>query len=217
MIGQAAGLALLSALQPAALLIVGVYLSSAYPRAMLLIYLAGAVTIAVILAIVLLIVIHSGGLNHPHQRRPRYGLRLGLGLISLAAGLVISRRKPKAPKPDKRPRLITRMTKNPTPIAAFAVGLLMFAPSLSFIAAVQVIATAKASDATIAGALVLVILIDVMFIWLPLGIYLAAPDATARSVQAVNAWLPAHSHALTVILLIVVGVVLIGNGIYGLA
>jgi hypothetical protein len=217
MIGQAAGLALLSALQPAALLIVGVYLSSAYPRRMLLIYLAGAVTITVILAIVLVLIIHSGGLNHPHQHQPRYGLRLGLGVIALAAGLVISRRKPKAPKPDKKPRLITRMTTNPAPVAAFAVGLLMFAPSVSFIAAVQVIATANASDVTIAGALVLVILIDVMFIWLPLGVYLAAPVATARTLQAVNAWLQAHSHILTVILLIVVGVVLIGNGVYGLA
>jgi hypothetical protein len=36
------------------------------------------------------------------------------------------------------------------PIAAFAVGLLLFAPSVSFIAAVQVIATANARDATTA-------------------------------------------------------------------
>jgi len=216
MIGQAAGFAVLSALSPAALLVAVVYLSSANPRRMLVFYLVGAVTMTVVLGIVLLLVIHAGGLNHPRQRQPRYGVRLGLGVIALAASLVISRRKPKPPKPDKKPVLLTRMMTHPAPIAAFAVGLLVFAPSVSFIAAVQVIATAKASDATIAFALAVVVLIDVMFIWLPLGLYLAAPDATTRTLQAVNAWLQAHSRFLTVVLLAVAGVVLIGNGIYGL-
>jgi hypothetical protein len=59
-------------------------------------------------------------------------------------------------------------------------------------------------------------LIDVMFIWLPLGLYLAALDATARTLRGVNAWLRAHSRVLTIVLLAVAGVVLIGNGIYGL-
>jgi hypothetical protein len=211
MIGQAAGFALPSALSPAALLVAAVYLSSANPRRMLVIYLAGAVTMTVVLGIVLLLVIHAGGLNHPRQRQPRYGVRLGLGVIALAASLVISRRKPKPPSPDKKPGLITRMMTHPAPIAALAVGLLLFAPSVSFIAAVQVIATAKASDATIAIALAVVVLIDVMFIWLPLGLNLAAPDATTRTPQALNAWLQAHSRGLTIVLLAVAGVVLIGN------
>jgi hypothetical protein len=170
----------------------------------------------VVLGIVLLLVIHAGGLNHPHERQPRYGLRLGLGVIALAASLVISRRKPKPEKRDKKPGLMTRMVTRPSPIAAYAVGLLVFAPSVSFIAAVQVIATAKASDALTALALAIVVLIDVMLVWLPLVLYLAAPDATARTLQSVNAWLKAHSHVLTVVLLAVAGVVLIGNGIYGL-
>jgi hypothetical protein len=217
MIGQAAGFAVLSALNPAALLVAAVYLGSANPRRMLVIYLFGAVTMTVVLGIVLLFVIHAGGLNHPHQRQPRYGVRLGLGVIALAASLVMSRRKPKPPKPDKKPGLITRMMTHPAPIAAFGVGLLLFAPSVSFIAAVQVIATAKASDASIALALAVVILIDVMFIWLPLGLYVAAPEATTRTLKGVNAWLQAHSRFLTIVLLAVAGVVLIGNGIYGLA
>ena len=213
---QAAGFAVLSALSPAALLVAAAYLSSANPRRALLVFLAGAVTMTVVLGIVLLLIIHAGGLTHATQRQPRYGLRLGLGVIALAASLVLSRRKPKPAKPDKKPGLVTRMVNHPSPIAAFAVGLLLFAPSVSFIAAVQVIATAKASDALIALALVVVILIDVMFIWLPLILYLAAPDATTRALRAVNAWLQAHSHVITVVLLAFVGVLLIGNGIYGL-
>ena len=217
MILQAAGFAVLSALTPAALLVAAMYLSSANPRRMLLIFLAGAVTMTVVLGIVLLLVIHAGGLNHPHQRQPRYGLRLGIGVIALAASLVISRRKPKPAKSDRKPGLMTRMMTHESPIAAFAVGVLVFAPSVSFIAAVQVIATAKASDALTALALAIVVLIDVMFVWLPLVLYLVAPDATTRTLQSVNAWLKAHSHVITVVLLAVVGVLLIGNGIYGLA
>ena len=216
MILEAAGFAVLSALTPAALLVAAMYLSSANPRRMLLIFLAGAVTMTVILGIVLLLVIHAGGLNHPHERQPRYGVRLGLGVIALAASLVISRRKPKPARPDKKPGLMTRMVNHPSSVAAFAVGVLVFAPSVSFIAAVQVIATAKASDALTALALAIVVLIDVMFVWLPLVLYLAAPDATARTVRAMNSWLQSHSHVLTVILLAVIGVLLIGNGIYGL-
>jgi len=216
MILQAAGFAVLSALSPPALLVVAVYLSSARPRRTLAIYLAGAVTMTVVLGIVLLLVIHAGGFNHPHQRQPRYGLRLGLGVIAVSASLVLSRRKPRPPRPDKKPGVIARLMNHPAPIAAFAVGLLLFAPSVSFIAAIQVIATAKASDALTALALVIVVLIDVMFIWLPLVLYLAAPEATTRALQAANAWLRAHSHVLTVLLLAIAGAVLIGNGIYGL-
>ena len=58
MIVQAAGLALLAALSPTALLIAAVYLGSARPRLTGLLYLAGAVTMTVIMAIVVLLVLH---------------------------------------------------------------------------------------------------------------------------------------------------------------
>jgi hypothetical protein len=171
----------------------------------------------VILGIVILLAIHASGLNHPRQREPRYGLRLGLGVVALGASLFVARRKPKPSKPDKKPSLLTRMITHPAPIAAFAVGILVFAPSVSFIAAVQVIATAKASDAFDALGLAVVILIDLAFAWLPLGLYLAAPDKTTRILEAVNAWLKAHSHAMTVAPLAIVALLLIADGAYGLA
>jgi hypothetical protein len=215
-LGQAAGFAVLAALSPPALLAVAIYLTSARPRRTLLIYLAGAVTMTVILGIVILVAIHAGGLNHPHQRQPRYGLRLGLGVLALAAGIFLARRKPK-PKKNKKPGLINRIMTHPAPIAAFAVGLLVFTPSASFIAAVQVIATSKASDALIALALAIVVIIDVAFVWVPFGLYLAAPDATVRTVKAINVWIQAHSRVIIVGALLIVGVLLIVNGATGLA
>lgn len=217
MLGQAAGFAVLAALSPPALLAVAVYLSSASPRKSVLIYLAGAVTMTVILGIIILIAIHAGGLNHASQRQPRYGLRLGLGVVALGAGVFLARRKPKPPKPDKKPGLVARIMAHPAPVAAFAVGLILFTPSASFIASVQVIATAKASLALTVLALAVVVIIDVMFIWLPFILYLAAPDATARHLKATTAWIKAHGHVITVAVLLIVGILLTVNGATGLA
>lgn len=216
MLGQAAGFAVLAALSPPALLAVAVYLSSANPRRSLLVYLAGAVTMTVILGIVILVAIHAGGLNHPHQRQPRYGLRLGLGVLALAAGVFLTLRKPR-PKKTKKPSLIKRIMAHPAPLAASAVGMLLFTPSASFVAAVQVIATSRDSIALIVLAMAVVVIIDVAFIWLPFGLYLAAPDATARYVKAANAWIQEHSRVIIVGGLLIVGVLLTIDGATGLA
>jgi hypothetical protein len=215
-LGQAAGFAVLAALSPPALLAVAVYLSSANPRRTLLVYLAGAVTMTVILGIVILVAIHAGGLNHPHQRQPRYGLRLGLGALALTAGVFLALRKPRLKK-TKKPSLIKRIMAHPAPLAAFAVGMLLFTPSASFIAAVQVIATSRDSIALIVLAMAVVVIIDVAFIWLPFGLYLAAPDATARYVKAANAWIQEHSRVIIVGGLLIVGLLLTIDGATGLA
>lgn len=217
MLGQAAGFAVLSALTPLALIVAAVYLGSANPRRALLIYLAGAITMTVVLGIVIVIVIHAGGFNHPRQRQPRYGLRLGLGVLALIGSLLVARRKPKPTKPEKKPGFITRMLTHPAPLAAFLVGMLVFAPSVAFFAAVQVIGTAKASDALIALALAVVVVIDLALAWLPLGLHLIAPDATTRGVRALNSWLELHKRMVTVTVLVVVGVLLVVNGVAGLA
>jgi Sap, sulfolipid-1-addressing protein len=216
-LGQAAGFAVLAALSPQVLLAVAVYLGSPNPRRTMLIYLAGAITMTVILGIVILIAIHAGGLNQPRQRQPRYGLRLGLGVVALAAGIFMARRKPKPEKKDKKPSLIKRIMTHPAPIAAFAVGMLLFLPSASFVAAVQVIATARASIGLIVLAMAVVVIIDVAFVWLPFGFFLAAPNATARYVRTADAWVGAHSRVIIVGVLIIVGLLLIVDGATNLA
>jgi hypothetical protein len=106
---------------------------------------------------------------------------------------------------------------HPAPIAAFAVGMLLFTPSASFVAAVQVVATSRAGVALIVLAMAVVVIIDVAFIWLPFGLYLAAPDATARYVKTTNAWIQVHSRAIIVGGLLIVGLLLTIDGATGLA
>jgi hypothetical protein len=218
MLGTAAGFAVLSALSPVAVLVGAVYLGSNSPHRTTLLYLAGALTTTVIMGIVVLIALRAGHLDLRSNRQPRYGLRLGLGVVALAGGLYMTRRKPKPPDPAKprKPGLVDRMMSRPEPLFAFVTGAFVFFPSAAFVAAVQAIATSKASDLAIALALLTVIAIDVVLIWLPFLFYLAAPDLTTRTLKRFNAWLRAHGHAIAAGALLVVGGLLLLNGITGL-
>ncbi len=216
MLEQAAGYAFLAALSPTALLIAAFYLGSANPRRSLLFFLSGAVLMTAVAAVVLLLVLHAGGLSHPSQRQPRYGLRLGLGVLALGSALVLTRRRPRPPRSDKKESLVTRLMNQPKPVAVFATGLLVFAPSVTFVAAVQVIATAKASAEVVAIGLALVILIDVMLVWLPLVLYLVAADPTTRRIKALDGWLRTHGRMVIIAALAVCGVALVIDGVVGL-
>jgi hypothetical protein len=216
-IAQAAGLALLAAMSPTALLVAAVYLGSARPRLTGMFYLAGAVLMSVVTGVVVLVALRSADLNHPDQHAPRYGFRLGLGILLLAAAIVVAGRKPKAPDPAKAGQgFVSRMVADPAPLSAFVVGLLVFAPGVTFIAALQVIATAGADLELTAIAVIVVVVINVLLVWLPLTLYLVAPGLTTRRLAAFNGWLRANGSAILVGVLAVVGAIMVINGIYGL-
>jgi hypothetical protein len=217
MLAQAAGFALLAALSPGAIVVVTAYLGSETPRRTVLFFLFGALVTTVAAGIVILVALHAGGLNHPRQRQPRYGLRLGIGVIALSASIALARRGPRPPDPNKKPGLMKRLLSRPGPITAIIAGMIIFVPSAAFIAAIQAIGTARASTGMVAGALALVVVIDVMFAWVPLVLHLLAPDATARRLRALHGWLSAHGHAVVVAVLALVGVLLVANGAVGLA
>ena len=216
MLAQAAGLALLSALSPTALLIAAIYLGSARPGLTSMFYLAGAVVMSLVMGVVVLLVLRSAGLNHPDQHAARYGLRLGLGIVLLAAAIFVAARKPRQPDPAKAHGLVSRMVAEPAPLSAFLVGLLVFAPGVTFIAALQVIATASAGPDLTSLAVILVVVINVLLVWLPIMLHLIAPTATERRLKAFNHWIRAHGTTLLIGVLIVAGGIMVFDGIYGL-
>ena len=216
MLGEAAGLAFLAALSPTAMLVAAAYLGSANPRKTSLFYLAGAVLMSAVIGVILILALRVGGLNNPHQPTPRNGLRLGLGVLALGIGVVMARRKPRPPRSDKKPGLMARLIARPSPVTAFVTGLLIFTPSVTFIASIQVIATSQASDARIAAALAIVVAIYVLGVWAPYVLYLIAPEPTTRRLKAFDEWLRAHSRMLLTGVLTVAGVFLILNGALGL-
>jgi len=215
---EAAGLALLAALSPTALLVCAVYLGSARPRLTAAFYLAGAVIMSLVTGVVLLLVLRSVGLNLPAQHEPRYGLRLGLGILLLAAGIVMALRPSRPPDPAKAQRgLVSKMVANPAPLSAFLAGLLIFAPGVTFLAALQVIATSSADPELTAIALIIVVVINVLLVWLPIVLYLIVPSVTGRYLTSFNGWLRVHGKTILTWVLVVAGGIMIGNGIYGLA
>jgi len=229
MFAQAAGFAILAAISPTALLVMAVFLGSANPRTTALLYLAGAVLMTVAMSVLVLLVLRATGLNQPRAHHARYGLRLGLGILALAAAAFVARRrraKPEAepelgpaaqPGKKKAPGLIARLTAQPSPRTAFVAGVILFAPSAMFVAAVQVVATAKTTVLATIGALVIVVLITVLVVWVPLLTYLAAPEATHRRLAGLNAWLRANGRVLLIAALAVGGIVLVIDGAVGLA
>jgi hypothetical protein len=219
MLAQVAGFAVLAALSPAALLASAVFLGAANPRATTLVYLAGAIVMTAVVAAIVFAALRAGHLNRPHHHQPIYGLRLGLGLVIIAFGLVVRRyyaRHPRDPaKQDKG--LMARLMSSPSPKSAFLVGVLVYSPSLTFIAAVQVVATSRDNTADSVLLLALIIAITVVLVWLPLLVHVFVPGHTSRMMTAFNSWLRAHGRTLLVIVLIGGGVVLALNGILGLA
>lgn len=245
MFEQAAGLALAAAFYPPAMLIAAMYLASKRPGRVTTLYVLGGLVIVTLVGAVVLIAIRAGGLSLDSQSHTRYGLRLGLGIVAIVASVVIARRRPGeqrkrvgtrpgrkvsakgdssgadqgtgvSAKP-KKPGIVQRLTADPSPRTAFLVGIFMFGPSLTFVAAVQAVATSKASlDATI-GAMVMIFILTLSFAWIPLLAFLIAPDATARRLKAFENWLSAHRKVVLSVAVGVVGVFLVIQGISGLA
>jgi len=218
MLIQAVGLALLAAVSPTAMIVSAALLGSANPQRLVLIYLAGAIIMTAIMAGTVFAILHGEHLYQPRERQPRYDLRLGLGLAMLLVGVYLRRRGPKRPEPARKNKgIIPSLISRPGAKTAFIVGVLVYTPSLTFVAAVQAVATAKQSLPASVVALALVIVITVAFAWLPLMLYLLTPDGTARLLRSLERWLRSHGYVLTVAALLIAGVLLTINGILGVA
>jgi hypothetical protein len=217
MLAQAAGLAVLAAISPTALLVAAVYLGSSRPRETMFCYLIGALVMSVVMGIVVLVLLRAGGFSVPSHRHDRYGLRLGLGLLLVLAGAVLVTRKPKPPDPARPQQgLVSRLIAAPSAYTAFLAGILIFAPGITFIAAVQVVATAQASVGLIAAGLAIIVAINVALVWLPLLAYLVAPDLTTRNLIAFNSWLRRNGRVILAAVLVAAGIILAVNGLAGL-
>jgi hypothetical protein len=216
MLTEAAGLAVLAALSPTAVLVTAVLLGTANPHRTVLIYLAGAIVMTAIFAAVVFVALRAGHLQRPQQRDPRYGIRLGLGVAMLLAAVYLRRRGPRPPEPGKRGKgIVSRLLTRPGGKVAFVIGLLVYSPSLTFIAAVQVVATFRTSVIDSVLAIALVIGITVMFVWLPLVLYLIVPEKTGRVLRGFDGWLRSRGYVLTVAGLAIGGVLLTLDGILG--
>lgn len=222
MFEQAAGLALLAAIYPPAMLVAALYLASARPGKTTAFYVAGGFLVVAVVGTIALVAIRAGGLSLPGHHQTRYGLRLGLGVLACVAAVLIWRRKPRQKKQaagsgkPKKPGLIERLSADPKPRTALIVGIVMFGPSITFIAAVQVVGSAKADPEATIGAMAMIIVLTVAFAWLPLLAYLISPGRTVRALKAFEGWLRKNRKKVMTGAVGLIGVLLVAQGIYGL-
>jgi hypothetical protein len=245
MLAEAAGFAFLAAISPTALVVMAVFLASARPRETAIAYVFGALAMTALMAVAVLVIIRVVGLDQPRQHDPRYGLRLGLGVLALLAAAFLAVRRAR-----RRDRgvgnlgtaasltesmaaggagtggpgqagavkgFMSRLVSHPSPRTAFIAGLILFGPSLTFIAAVQVIASEAADTPIIVLGLLIIIVLSALTAWAPLLAYLWAPEATERRLGMLNDWLRARSQLLVILALLIGGIALVANGALGLA
>ena len=220
MFEQAAGLALLAALSPPAILIAGLYLASARPGRTAALYVAGGFFVVALVGSIALVAIRAGGLSLPSHHQTRYGLRLGLGVLAIIAAVLIYRHRPREPQrtgtKKKKPGLVARLSADPKPWTAFIVGIVMFGPSVTFVAAVQVVASSKADVTATVGAMAMIVVLTVAFAWLPLLAYLIAPGPTTRTLKGFEDWLRKYRRYVATCAVGLIGVLLAAQGISGL-
>jgi Sap, sulfolipid-1-addressing protein len=216
---EAAGLALLAAVSPPAILVAALYLASARPGRTTAYYVAGGFLVVAVVGSIALIALRAGGLSLPSHHQTRYGLRLGLGVLALIAAVLIYRRRPRQTSgtaKQKKPGLVARLLADPKPVTAFVVGVVMFGPSVTFIAAVQVVASSKADVTATVGAMAMIVVLTVTFAWLPLLAYLIAPGPAARTLKGFENWLRTYRKDIAAGAVGLIGVLLVAQGIWGL-
>ena len=120
---------------------------------------------------------------------------------------------PRPPGPAKpKQSLVSTMVANPTPLNAFLVGVIVFAPGVTFLAALQVIATARAGVSL--NALALIIVVVITCCWS--GSRSCSTSPCRESPRVFYGWLRAHGKVILTVVLIAAALIMVGNGIYGL-
>jgi hypothetical protein len=102
---------------------------------------------------------------------------------------------------------------------AIVVGVLIFAPTVQYVAGLQVIATAERGVAAAVLWILLAAVVNVALVWLFLIAYLANPRRTKAHLARASTWVDrvkAHRDLVIRVVLIVVGGYLVINGAVGL-
>ena len=136
-----------SALNPGALVVSAVYLAKERGARLETAFMTGGLIIGALVGVVMLVLIRVTGLELPTNLTPHYGIRLGLGIVALILAAVHPWLRTRLRRPgeqgEKKPSLSTRLMEGAEVGGAIAVGVLIFAPGVQYLAGVEGIATAE--------------------------------------------------------------------------
>ncbi len=213
---QAIPLALVASLYPFGLVALLVLFDATRPRARSAIFLCGAAVCLLTVGFIVVFVLRDAGLNKSGNSTLRYGLQLGLGVAFLVGSWVLAHRPPKSKPAEAQPSRVTRAVSSSGLLAVFVVGIAMYTPSPTYLAALNEVADAKLSAAAAAAWVVIVVVLVLITIEVPILLYVLAPGWTIPKLRALNRWLERNGHAVLVYVLAVLGVWLVIEGLVGL-
>ncbi len=212
---EAIPLALLASLYPFGLAALFLLFESTRALTRSAVFLAGAAFCTLTVGFLFVFVLRDAGVNNSSGQTPHYGIEVAIGALFLVAALVLARHTPK-PKPDTGPSRVTKAVTGSGILAVFVAGIAMYTPSPTYLAALEVVDSAKLSDAATSVWIIIVVLLLLITIEVPILLYWLAPGWTVPRLAALNAWLSRNGRNFFAIVLAVLGVWELTRGLVGL-
>ena len=211
---QAIPLALAASLYPLGIAALVLLTEAVRPWAKLAVFLAGAAACILFIGFAVVFALHGVGLELDSKEAARYGLRLAIGVVLMAAALVIARR---SPRPHEQPSRVMRLARQGGLAAVFVAAVVLYVlPSPVYLAALQVVGTTKMDTAAMAVWVVIVVALVLITVEVPVLLFLLAPGWTVPRLHAVNAWLDRNGHRLPVAVVGLIGLWVFIDGLAGL-
>jgi hypothetical protein len=215
-VAQIFGLAIAAAFYPVLLAGVLLILTRAEPRGLLLAFLIGGMLVSLVAGTIILVVLQdTGALSGSSQRTVSPVVDIAVGLLSLGIAVMLWRRRgrPRVDKGKSQPEWLSRRMESGSPLAAFAIGIVLNLPGIYYLAALKQIsaghyATSVDVFLVVAFNLIMFTLVEVPLIW-----FVTAPDGARRGVTALDTWIHAHSTQIGVVVAAAVGAYLCAKGV----
>lgn len=189
------------------------------PVAHLFAFLCGGFLMAIAVGVLVLFVLETTISKSANAALPIGQIGLGAAGLLIAAvvasGVKIARfeRAPKEPgSPSKWRNLLDREA----PLLAGVAGVAIALPSVDYLAVLTVILASGEPRGAQFGALLMFNTIAFVFVEVPLGAYVFAPNQTRAFMDKLNQWMTDHRRWTLVIMLVVVSSILLVTGVVGL-
>ena len=140
------------------------------------------------------------------------GIRCAVPDWRLGAGSSCPQNKTEGAQPSR----VSKAVAGSGLLAVFVVGLAMYTPSPTYLAALDVVGGTKMSTAATAAWVVIVVILVLITIEIPILLYFVAPGWTIPKLQAFDGWLDRNGRTLLVYVLAVLGVWQVIDGLFGL-
>jgi hypothetical protein len=214
-LAQAFGLALLSGLWPVGLAVIAAYLDRPVLRYAFA-YLSGAALAESAASAVVLFGLSAAGFTRERPTRSGW-FYVAIGVLMLAFAAVVylrSRRRPKKGKSDDKQEARIREGRV---AVAFGLGLVMWLPSPTYLAALKLIQDTHSGWALTTVYAGIAVILVLWILEIPIIIFLLFRETARHHLGVTNAWLKVHGVAVLAALTAVTGVAVLLKGVLQLA